>query len=1118
MTLVDNSEESKCLLKYFQNQTYREYNKNDIDNIQEICILTAYCFYKVFFYIVENEEARNIFLNAKVKIIIGMNIDDNLRNLYFAYNEDNNKIENSKKEEFINNFKKYTLSQKEDYFEIIKLFEEKCKNSTLEIRKSQEDTHSKLYLFKYDYKSNKSQYVIGSSNFTHFGIKDRKELNITGQDGFKELYDYFEEEWNKASAILDFNNKDEFFTGIIDRSPIAEHKDIYSPYRIFLKVVYEYFEFSNKEKLLSSPKDYGYRDYKYQTDAIKSGINSVLIYNGVLISDVVGLGKSVIASSIAKNILLMKEAEETIIICPPKIIDAWEDYNKEFEINARIFSVGLLDKVLEYVGSKRANRLIIIDEAHRFVNSKTYSYDSIIKICMGNKVMLLTATPMHNTTSDIFSIIDIFDKVLTKNKNIEEIKNKILKEEREIKAKYKKSEFSKEENINKTKEISKKVVSLINPIIIRRTRKDLLEDSEYRKDLEEQKTEFNNVEDPKLHDYELGDLSKLYSDTLEKISPYNEEENNENNENNKNIDKKNIFKGVRYKPLTYLKKETMKEKRESEKIVKEVYGEESNFDFADISSNNISKFMRHLLVRRFESSIYAFKKSVDNMIDKYKNIKMWISKNRYPIYKKGDINYDDLFYNDYGDYNYNNENDEDDEDFGDYINSDYINNKRKEYEGLYIIENIKEVLSEEFFESFENDLKILKDIRKDWENIGADKDKKFFKLAKELKNFKKENGERKIIIFSEYKDTVNYLYESFCKDEELNNLFKPLKSVAGSKNRETVKANFDASLDKSKQENEYFLLISTDTLSEGVNLHRAGIIINYDIPYNPTRVIQRVGRINRIGKKLFDKLYIHNFIPRLEAQKDIKNWQISNFKLTLINAIFGNDTKILQKDDEINSLFSIKKEFEISKEEASWDIEYKEIYNKLKEDKELLEKIKEMEYNIFIRRESDFDGLLEIRKGRYGIFGALLKNSFMDYNIENIFKFLRADKNERSFEPSGNAKNLIEEFERRKNIKKINYKPNVLILLEKYLDDMRLDISFEDSKYIEKIMKAIEYNYFSSIQIKSVEKAFKNNKGIEILKTVKNIIDDRNLYPLNYIETDFLKDSDLIAREEFNKK
>ncbi len=1088
MVLVDNSEEAKSLLNYFEKQFYNIDNENDIHNIKEICILTAYCFYKVFSYIIKNENTKNIFLKAKVKILIGMNIDKKTKKLYF----DNEKDMVST----INDFREFTLDENKEYSQIIELFKYKCENKTLEIRKTAEDMHAKLYLFRYNEEAGKNAFLIGSSNFTHRGIKDRKELNIYCKDGFDKLYDYFEEEWNKSIPILDFNNEKEIFKGIIKSNHENEKDNLGLPYKIFLKVLYEYFEFSNKEVLLCSPSTYKYRDYKYQIDAIKNTINKIMIYNGILISDVVGLGKSIIASTVAKNLLLKKNIDEIVIICPPKIIISWESYSKEFEINAKIFSIGLLDKALNYVRNSKAKKLIIIDEAHRFVNSKTDSYNMIKRICAGNKVMLLTATPMHNTTSDIFSIIEIFDRLIMTNKNNEEAKNKILKEERELKSKFKNSKSSKEENIEKTKELAKRIMSLIESLIIRRTRGDLLEDIEYKKDLEEQKTEFNDVEDPKLHDYSLEDLSKLYSDTLEKISPYNED--NEDNEENKKDennakDNSNIFTGVRYKPLIYLKKETIEDKRKSAEIVKSVYGEDANFDFADLSSNNIAKFMRHLLVRRFESSIFAFKKSIENMIGKYENIKRFVrSGNYYPIYKRGDIDFEDFF--------------ESEEDYN------------KKYEGLYLIENVKEVLSEEFFISFENDLKILKEIKKDWENIGVEKDKKFLKLKEELIKFKRENENRKIIIFSEFKDTVDYLYESICNDEELNYLLKPLKSVADSKNRETVRANFDASLEESKQENEYFLLISTDTLSEGVNLHRAGVIINYDIPYNPTRVIQRVGRINRIGKKLFDKIYIHNFIPRLEAQKDIKNWQIANFKLTLINAIFGNDTKILQKDEDINSLLSLKREAEIlDEDDKSWDIEYRNIYNNLKRDEKLLEKIKNLEDEIFIRRAKNFNGMLEVRKGKNGILGGLLKDSVMYYDMKNVFESLKAEENEKEFEPSEKAKSLIVEFERKRNIKKISNKPDALLKLEKYKEIMEFEISSSDREYIEKIINGMEYNQFSTKQIKDIEKAFKNNRDIEILKAIKKIINDRDIENINYAETDFWGESKLIAREEFFK-
>ena len=203
--------------------------------------------------------------------------------------------------------------------------------------------------------------------------------------------------------------------------------------------------------------------------------------------------------------------------------------------------------------------------------------------------------------------------------------------------------------------------------------------------------------------------------------------------------------------------------------------------------------------------------------------------------------------------------------------------------------------------------------------------------------------------------------------------------------------------------------------------------------------------------------------------------------------------------------------------DISWDIEYREIYNKLNQDNNLLEEIKNMKDNIFIRRESDFNGLVEIRKGENGIFGGLLKNSVMDYNMANIFKILKAQENEKSFKTSDKAESLIADFERRKNIKKINYKPDALLKLERYKEIMGLEISLNDREYIEKIIKGIEYNIFTEKQIKNIEKAFKNNNGIEILKEIKKIIDYSSLNYINYIESDYLKDSILVVREEFFK-
>ena len=1101
MKILDNSAEKKVFNVFKTNK-----------DIEEICILAGYCVYSAFYDIANDDTTREVFLNAKVRIIMGMNVDPIVHRLYINYcNEDNQK---SNQEE-IKDFEQYTIDQLSRYegnSQVLKLFKIKCKNSTLEIRSANKKTHAKVYLLKLREKNAldniSGDVIIGSSNFSSAGLHSQKEINVYGHDIFEEAYNFFEKEWEDSQNILNIENHEEFFNniGIKDDNYTEYKNDTYytdtkhpTPYEIYLKVVYEYFNFFDNEKLLFTPKDYNYSNYKYQIDAVKSGIKSIMTYNGVLISDVVGLGKSIIASTIAKNLLEMKVIEEIIIVSPPKIIYSWENYNSEFKLNAEIKSSGKLDDLYEYIKNHKKTRLIIIDEAHRFVNNKTESYNIIKNVCSTNKVMLLTATPMHNTTSDIFSLIDIFDRMLTTDDNIAEIKSKILKEERTLKIDYKKDD-NKEDTKEKIKKISKEILSLINPIIIRRTRKDLLEDEEYRKDLEEQKTEFNNVENPKLHDYNLGIISKLYADTFEKITPNEDDNNNEK------------FKAIRYEPLVYLKNNTAEEKRNARKIIEKIYGENINIDFASVSSRNLTKFMKHLLVRRFESSIYSFKKSIDNMINKYEIIKNWINnKNLYPIYKKSDMLYiEDLF------------SDNDEKDDRNDIEYDEIDNEldfkkiNKKYPDLKIIENVKEALDNKFFEDFDNDLKILKQIKDDWKDIGIDKDKKFQKLIEKLKSFKEENDKRKIIIFSEFKDTADYLYESIYKDNELNKIFKPIKSTSESKNRDIIAANFDASVNIDKQEDDYFLLIATDTLSEGINLHRAGIVINYDIPYNPTRVIQRVGRINRIGKKLFDKIYIHNFIPRLEAQKDIKNWQISNFKLNLINAIFGNDTKILKDDNEINSLFSLKKENEIlADDDISWDNEYRAVFNELKNDEKLLERIKSIENNILIRRESDFNGLLEIIQTNNGVFGSLIKGSKIDFNIENIFKTLKASKEEKYLPTSEKIAGFEDELKRRKKIKKS--KSDINIILNNFYKLLDNDM---DRDYTKKLMSIIESNYLSDKTVKELMKSLKSSEGCSI-KSLQNIISfDEVNEKFNYSNNDLenmYKNSYLIVKEEFNK-
>jgi superfamily II DNA/RNA helicase len=183
-------------------------------------------------------------------------------------------------------------------------------------------------------------------------------------------------------------------------------------------------------------------------------------------------------------------------------------------------------------------------------------------------------------------------------------------------------------------------------------------------------------------------------------------------------------------------------------------------------------------------------------------------------------------------------------------------------------------------------------------------------------------------------DTVDYLEGRF-KEKGLR-VIKYSSKTAYHKNE--IKANFDAGISGERQKNDYDLLVATDAISEGFSLHRAGTIYNYDIPYNPIRVIQRAGRINRINKKVFDKLNIYNFFPSATGEALSRTKSITTFKMLLIQTIFGSDTKILT-EDEITEGY-LDEEFRRAKAELetpSWSTEFSnEYYHIVNQDRELL--------------------------------------------------------------------------------------------------------------------------------------------------------------------------------------
>jgi superfamily II DNA or RNA helicase len=309
------------------------------------------------------------------------------------------------------------------------------------------------------------------------------------------------------------------------------------------------------------------------------------------------------------------------------------------------------------------------------------------------------------------------------------------------------------------------------------------------------------------------------------------------------------FKYVRYTPLAYYT------------------GKQDEQDIQ--SQRNLAKFMKILTVKRLESSFTAFLSTLGRFIQTYERVIAEFHKGHVFISKK-------------------------------YAGKIFELLESDDQEGIerLIEEDKAEKLSagdfkKEYIALLEDDLKALKAIRSQWKKIVRDpKWESFREILKTSKLLK--TG--KLIIFTESKETANYLAIQIQKEVEPKVLLftgESLKSV-----REDVIANFDAKAYKPKD--DYRILVATEVLSEGVNLHRSNVVINYDIPWNPTRLIQRVGRVNRVDTK-FDTIHTYNFFPTNEGNDLIKLREAAEAKIHAFIQMLGADSRLLTEGEEVIS-------------------------------------------------------------------------------------------------------------------------------------------------------------------------------------------------------------------------
>jgi superfamily II DNA or RNA helicase len=966
-----------------QKQFLSEVINNILPESQNLYFLIGYFYFSGFEEIYQQVEEKDM------KILIGLEIEKDLNNhikeYYLIQDIEESRLSVKKRyfKSFVEVFNDTDFFDSNKRQEAFKIFLSKLKNGSLEIKKTTQANHAKMYLFEHseDHSQaglNPGTMITGSSNLTISGLKNRYEINVILRDEYDHGKKLFDELWDSAIDIVNKDSFPEYEKHVLQK---IWYEKKYTPYLFYVRVLTEYFSIHSNQEIQFPSEITGKRffDLEYQKDAIKRTLKVLDEHDGVLISDVVGLGKSIIASAVAFNL-----RKKVIIIAPPHLHNQWDDeYRTIFNLNAKVFGSGSIDKALDFLHNVWHDEevTIIVDEAHKYRNENTDDYVNLHQLCLGNKVMLLTATPFNNRPQDIASMIKLF-QILSRS-SIRTVDNlsyqfrRLVKEYKEINKKRKDKKISETELKARASSIASRLRSILEPVIVRRSRLDLERIKRYKKDVKKQGLKYVFPEEPILKEYNLGDLADLYKATLDKLVIE---------------DPSKGFIGTRYKPVEYIK--------DLEKFKNNITNENFDMDSIKIAQINLAKMMRRLLVGRFESSVAAFKHTLNSMTASMQNIKGYYEKlDRVPIYKKGNLPSPDEIMDDV--------NDSEIENLAEYI---FEKELAKHYKkGLVFVS--KDNLKASFIKDLDHDIELLQGIYREWFEEGIGHDPKLENFKEEIKTQLKKEPNRKIVVFSEYKDTAEYIYENIKHEDSI----KPLYYSGSSKVsvRKTILKNFDAQY--KDQENKYNIIVATDALSEGVNLNRAGTIFNYDIPYNPTRVIQRVGRINRIGKMLFEKLYIYNYFPTEIGEEEIRKKEISTLKKAMIDTLLGEDTKVLTSEEELRSYFQKQyKEALANQESQSWDAVYQDEYFQLRDKHpEVIEEAMQIAHRAKQRRiiKGAENGVLVFgKKGddftfRFG----LTPEESKPITAQQALEILKAEPEERALQVSGKFDEIYQE-------------------------------------------------------------------------------------------------------------
>ncbi len=751
---------------------------------------------------------------------------------------------------------------------ILRLFEDVA-SGKLRLRiHATHNLHAKFYLCLPKSHSEHSDgwVIMGSSNLTDSGLglsdPPRYELNVAMKD-----YDdvrYCEEEFQKLWAdSVPVTAKD--MEGIRTSTHLNDRQ--ITPYELYMKVLVETFGSMVEDSFDLDPTQYGFRDISYQRDAVVQGYQMLLKHNGCFIADVVGLGKTPVAAMIAKRFVQANgRFTKILVITPPAVRDEWERTFGKFKIeNTWFVNNGSLDKVLDgkenYLLPHEYD-VVIVDEAHNFRNDGTMGYQALEVICKSprshrgrvegdrKKVMLLSATPLNNSPSDIRNQLLLFqDDDDTTIEGLNDIKGTFsgwIQDYKQIMRD--RNEIPREQFLKQINGIYDKIRHrVLEAVMVRRTRNNILNEPRYRKDLEKQGIKFPAIAPLCDNSYNMSHhLAQLFTYTINQLTDTRTEDNPEGLG----------LHYARYRAVEFLKENILYKGKRGSHIAKLLMG-----------------IFRTHLVKRLESSFSAFKKSLHTFLDITNGMIAMFEDDKVLI--APDYNVKEL---------------QQDKSLDEIIQ--YIEGKGEKQEDFVFS---KDDFNEEFLPMLQYDKQLLEDLCQRWDAVKEDpKLEKFISILKSEIFDPAVNREGKLIIFSESVDTVEYLAEEL-KGRLHRNDIQDVSAKNRNRLRERIRQNFDANYE-GEMRDDLNILITSDALAEGVNLHRANVIVSYDSPWNASRLMQRNGRVNRIGSKA-DTIYNYMFYPSEEGDRQINLYNNALIKLQGFHSALGEDSQIFSHEE-----------------------------------------------------------------------------------------------------------------------------------------------------------------------------------------------------------------------------